>query len=68
MDGYDPGNDYRAWERATIRSRSKLIGLADDPITGQPVEVYGFMDDEFEGTKLTVEDDIWYRRRLDRWP
>jgi hypothetical protein len=53
-DHGDP--EYQAWERGNIRSHSKLIGLADDPLTGQPVEVYGFLDDEFAGTKLNLED------------
>ncbi|MBO0912685.1 MAG: hypothetical protein J2P13_12910 [Acidobacteria bacterium] len=57
MDSFDLGNpEYQAWERGNIRSRSRVIGLAADPLTGEPVEVYGFFEDEFAGTKLSLDD------------
>lgn len=69
MDSFEAGDiEYRNWERGTIRSRSKLIGYAPDPITGQEVEVYGFLDDEFAGTRLNVSGDNPKPENFDRWP
>lgn len=66
MASYDLGDpEYQAWERGNIRSRARMIGLADDPLTGQPVEVYSFFEDEFEGTKLSLED---LRKPRNEWP
>jgi hypothetical protein len=56
--GYPNGDaEYLAWERGLIRSRGKYLGTEKSPLTGAECEVYGFLDEDFDGTRLTFDED-----------
>jgi hypothetical protein len=59
-------DDYMEWDRGTIRGprRGRFLGTTEDPATGEKVDVYSIADDEFEGTRVDFDNDMFGGRGI----